>query len=287
MNSLSKSSLRFWRKNGEFSFILTGMVLVLVGIWIGAIIFGENLLHLSEDMLGYSANVFTEAMSVFLTILVLDRINQWRDTENLKKRLVRETGSLSNTVAIGALEWLRAENWLGGEEGLLQKAMLWGANLENADLEMANLSGANLRDARLQGAVLIQAHLQGATLRRALLNNAKMDDVVLHEADMRLSNLSNAELLRADLSMAKLQHAALNGANLHNACLCGADLTDATFSVMTVLPDAKSAGHDADGKPLFTRYWSPDTDMKRYTDPKHPNFWRPDWRRNGDSSENH
>jgi hypothetical protein len=235
-------------------------------------------------MLGYLTNVFTEAMSVVLTILVLDRINQWRDTENLKKRLVRETGSLSNTVAIGALEWLRAENWLSGENGLLQKAMLWGANLQNADLEMANLNAANLRDAKLQDAILIQAQLQGAILRRAMLNNAKMNDAVLHEADMRLVNMTNADLLRADLSMTKLQHAAFNGANLHNACLCGADLTDATFSVTTVLPDAKSAGHDAEGKPLFTRYWSPDTDMRRYTDPKHPNFWRPDWRRNGDTS---
>jgi hypothetical protein len=281
MYKLRKSGLRFWRKNSEVSFIFTGMIFVLIGIWIGSLIFGQNLLQLSDNMLGYFANVFTEAMSVILTIFVLDRINQWRDVENLKKRLIRETGSLSNTVAIGALEWLRAENWLEGDNGLLQHAVLWGANLQNADLEKANLEQANLRDAKLQDSILIQARMEGAILRRAALNNAKMNDAALHEADLRLSNLSNADLLRADLSMTKLQHAVLNGANLHNVCLYGADMTDASFSVTTVLPDAKSAGHDADGKPLFTKYWSPDTDMRRYTDPKHPNFWRPDWRRNG------
>jgi hypothetical protein len=281
MKTLKKFGSGFWRKNGEFSFIISNMILVLLGIWLGSLIFGENQFQLPDSMLGYTANVFTEGMSVILTILVLDRINTWRSTHDLKKRLMREAGSRSNTVAIGALEWLRAENWLEGDGGLLQKATLWGANLQNADLEMANMTEANLRDAQLQAAILIQSNLQHATLRRALLNNAKMDDVCLHEADCRLANFTNADLLRADLSMSKLQHAALNGANLHNACLYGADLSDASFSVMTVLPDAKSAGHDADNKPLFTKYWTPDTDMSRYTNPKHPNFWQPDWRNNG------
>jgi hypothetical protein len=281
MKSLKESGSRFWRKNGEFSFIISGMILVMIGIWFGMLIFGDNIFQMEDHTLGYFANVFTEGMSVILTILVLDRINQWRDDQNLKKRLIREAGSRSNTVAIGALEWLRAENWLEGDGGLLQNANLWGANLQNANLEKANLNEANLRDAQLQSATFVQASLQKATLRRALLNDAKMDDACLHEADCRLTNFSNADLLRADLSKAKLNHAALNGANLHNACLCGADLEDATFSVTTVLPDAKSAGHDADNKPLFTKYWTPDADMSRYTNPKHPNFWRPEWRVNG------
>jgi Pentapeptide repeats (8 copies) len=280
-----KSGFIFWKKNGEFSYILVGMVLVIVGVWLGGIIFGENQIQLEEKMLSYETNVFTEALSVILTVFVLDRINQWRGNQDTKKRLIREAGSRSNTVAIGAVEWLRAENWLVGDVGLLPKSLLWGANLQNVDLEGANLAEANLRDAQLQNAILIQANLTEANLRRALLQNAHLDDAHLHEADLRLANLSNAGLLRANLSMAKLNHAALNGANLHNACLCGADLSEATFSVMTVLPDAKSAGYDAEGKPLFTKYWTPNTDIRRYTDENHADFWRPDWRKNGQAVE--
>jgi len=34
---------------------------------------------------------------------------------------------------------------------------------------------------------------------------------------------------------------------------------------------------DENDKPIFDKYWTPDTDMSRYTDPEHTDFWQPDW----------
>jgi len=27
----------------------------------------------------------------------------------------------------------------------------------------------------------------------------------------------------------------------------------------------------------FDKYWTPETDMTRYTNPEHPDFWQPEW----------
>jgi hypothetical protein len=54
----------------------------------------------------------------------------------------------------------------------------------------------------------------------------------------------------------------LESANLERANLQGADFFLATFSKETILPDDKK--------------WTPETDMARFTDPEHPQFWRSD-----------
>jgi hypothetical protein len=59
-----------------------------------------------------------------------------------------------------------------------------------------------------------------------------------------------------------LPYANLQGANLSYANLQGAVLEDAELNETTILPDGTQ--------------WTPDTDLKRFTDPKHPNFWRSD-----------
>jgi len=43
------------------------------------------------------------------------------------------------------------------------------------------------------------------------------------------------------------------------------------------LPDAKTIDHDEDENPIFDKHWTPDTDMSRYTNSNHPDFWQPDW----------
>jgi uncharacterized protein YjbI with pentapeptide repeats len=58
----------------------------------------------------------------------------------------------------------------------------------------------------------------------------------------------------ANLEGAHLEGARLDGADLRNTILEGAHLDE-----LTVLPDGSS--------------WSPEADLKRFTDPEHPNFW--------------
>ncbi|MFB0536997.1 MAG: pentapeptide repeat-containing protein [Anaerolineae bacterium] len=121
-------------------------------------------------------------------------------------------------------------------DGSLRGADLTGANLQGADLTETNLQGIDLRLADLRGADLSGANLQGADLRLA-----KLQDAILADADLR----------GADLRWAKLQ-----GASLYRA-----DLQGAAFDEHTTSPDGTA--------------WTPGTDMARFTNPDHPDFWSP------------
>ncbi|MEM9951660.1 MAG: pentapeptide repeat-containing protein [Chloroflexota bacterium] len=180
----------------------------------------------------------------------------------------------------------------------LENAYLSRAYLENADLSRAHLENANLSRAHLENANLIRAHLENANLSRAHLENvglteAHLENAKLTEAQLENANLSGAQLENAELFGAQLENAELFGAQLENAKLFGArlknanlwiaplrgakDITDAQFNEQTVLPDAEHIGYDDDRKPIYDKYWTPETDMTRYTDPNHPDFWEPEW----------
>ncbi|HEX2906781.1 MAG TPA: pentapeptide repeat-containing protein, partial [Phototrophicaceae bacterium] len=113
--------------------------------------------------------------------------------------------------------------------------------------------------------------LRGVNLSRANLEGAHLQKVDLTGAHLALANLHKTKLTGANLSGAYLQ-----GANLEGATLCGARLTGANLN------DANLRGVHFDAETLLgpdtilpdCTYWSPGTDMERFTDPKHPDFWR-------------
>jgi len=133
---------------------------------------------------------------------------------------------------------------------------LGGADLSGADLSgahLAGLTGTGLHDADLSSANLNSANLSGADLSFADLSGANLSSANLSGADLSSTNLFGADLSGADLSNANLNLAVLAGTNLS-----GADLSDAIL-INATLPDAK--------------LWTPETDMERFTDPEHPDFW--------------
>ncbi|MEL6271347.1 MAG: pentapeptide repeat-containing protein [Chloroflexota bacterium] len=117
-----------------------------------------------------------------------------------------------------------------------------------------------LRDGTLNGVYLGTANLSGAKLWRANLSGAHMVGANLSGTTLRIANLSGAIPYDANLSGADLSGANLSGAMLGGANLSGAYLEGATFDEETTLPDNTK--------------WTPDTDMARYTDPDHPDFWQ-------------
>jgi hypothetical protein len=119
----------------------------------------------------------------------------------------------------------------------------------------------SLRQAWLQGAQLPGVDLIGADLQGAFLASANLQEAFLEGANLQWAILVRANLQGAALSDAKLQKASLARANLQGASLLGANLQDAEFNGGTTLPDGTN--------------WTPDTDMTRFTDPDHPDFWRP------------
>lgn len=252
-----QSNQSHWRKYSIYYQIAGGIILVLIGIWIGSILF--------ENEAGYGAQLYLEFLGVVVTIFVIERMNRQRDMTLLKKRLLREAASPSNGVAKAAISWMRDEGWLEGEEGLLEGAYLWEANLAGASLNSANLSRAYLGNADLNGAYLARADLSGADMLGIDLRSCDMVGVNLSRAQLRFANMEGVYLGDANLTGASLLDA-----NLKNASLEDVYWGYARMDESTVLPDGSK--------------WRKDSDMARFTDPTHENFWQPEWVKSQDSA---
>ncbi len=224
---------------------------VAVGVLVGSVIAAVigHICQYGKFDLGlmfrdFYSNASTEAISIAITVLVIDQLNRRREERlekaSLKERLIRELGSISHDVAIHAAEELHAYGWL--RDGSLQGAILWSADLQEANLANAKMQQASLSHADLRGVYLGFADLQGASLRYAKMQRAY---------------LVCANLQGADLAEAHLQMANLGGANLQEA-----QVGPSGFDENTNLPDNTK--------------WTPETDLSRFTDPNHPNFWRSD-----------
>ena len=263
IRDIHREYARFYQMGG-------GVLIFVAGLWLGSFM---------QD--GYLSSIYTEILSIIVIIAVLDRVIDWRarqrSTEELRIRLIREAGSRGHDTAVTAVDWLRAAGWLSGDSGVLA-----GADLHRANLEGAYLFDANLKKAYLFSANLQRSNLFTADLEDANLEDAQMQKAYLYNANLSKSNLFNADMENANLEGANLQHTYLGFTNLAGACLANADFTHATLSHVifdreTILPDARIIRWDDRTTPIYDKYWTPSTDMSRYTDPKHPRYWQPEW----------
>lgn len=185
------------------------------------------------------ANVAAEAMSILVTVLILDRLNERREARRelgrRKRDLIRLLGSRDNSIATEAARELNELGWL--TDGTLKYATLRKANLGEADLLKANLQEAQLHSANLQGADLGEANLQGADLGEANLQKADLFSANLQETNLSFANLWKANLWKANLQGADLMDTNLGGANLYLANLQEADLYSAYLQEAIVTPE--------------------------------------------------
>jgi len=254
--------------NQYFYKILVGFMLVLIFALIGKNIFAREP--------GYDTNIYTEILGVIFTIVVLDIRAEWREEKrrirDLQERLAMDAGSQSNDAAKRAVDELRHRGWLAGEDGLLQsayliQARLYRANLKDANLRQAHLMASSLNEAELvganlQGANLWLTNLQGADLLGINLKESSLLSANLQKVRLEFANLQEAVMREVNLQEASLFHANLHRTNLSDANLQYSNLVDAQFDETTILPDGS--------------HWTPDTDLTRFTDPNHTNFWRSD-----------
>lgn len=213
-----------------------GLLLILIGA-----LLGRFLLFPGDG--GYNTNLYTEALSVTLTILVLNKLADQRSERELKESLLARAKSRNNAVAVGAIDEIRAKGWLGGNSGLLKASHLYLADLQKADLRNANLSSTKLWLVNLTGAILEEVNLLCANLEATNLSGAYLWG----------ANLSGAVLHEANLSGANLKEANLSGAYLRNA-----NLEDVTWNDQTILPDGTK--------------WTAETNMAQFTDVEHPQY---------------
>lgn len=192
----------------------------------------------------FAGAVVLTGLLLFLVTIPAERKAEYQ----LKQQLIREMGGTDNGLTLRAVAELGARGWLtdGSLKGAtLALANLQGANLGSTNLQETDLYGSNLAEANLAG-----INLQGATLVASELQRADLMGASLLRANLRLANLEGTYLVAAELQ----------GADLWIANLKGAELSYAKFDEQTVLPDGA--------------YWTPNTDLDRFTDPDHPNFWR-------------
>ncbi len=122
-------------------YIVAGVILVGGGVFLGATWFGgDTPIIENENSLGYFTNLFTEVISILVTVGLFGIFAEMRRIHLLKKELVRNAGKRSNSVAVDAIDDLRHYGWL---------YLLAGANLRRANLSDADLEEATLRDTDL------------------------------------------------------------------------------------------------------------------------------------------
>ena len=145
----------------------------------------------------------------------------------------------------------------------LRNTHLNGANLEGAWFSFTNLKKANMRFVNLRDAGFDSSNLEMANLHDSDMRRSTFTLSYLIQANLENCNLQGAALTDVSLIDANLRGATLYDADLSNSRLAGADLSQAKFNESTILPDKTN--------------WTPETDMRRYTDPNHSDFWQPEW----------
>lgn len=236
------------------------MFVVVAGLFFFGLAISLIAVGQSDDWWGFVLNLGTELIGAAAVYFLFDQLIEQprkraeereaerRKLEDEKTKLIEGMGSSVRDVAIAAAGKLKLRGWL--EDGSLKKAYLHKANLTGAILPWAILNGANLNRARLDGAKLPGAKLRGASLGRANLTKADLSD----------ANLRGAFLAGAILTGASLVNSILYGSQLWGADLEGADLSDAKLNHQTVLPNGDN--------------YTSETELARFTDPVHPDFWR-------------
>jgi uncharacterized protein YjbI with pentapeptide repeats len=222
---------------------------------------------------------------------------------NSRRRILRELGGQDHATSMKALQEAT-------DEGMLRDGTLRGVKIKRADLSggdfhravlveadffRCNLNGTRFQSADLTSASLSTCQLEGTNFWEAKMTKARVRfshamearfqgvhaiEANFSETDFRHANFQGAALLRvnfhkSDLRDTSFARANLAGANLTEARLAGAILDNVVFTKETVLPDAKLV-KVKNGVHIYDQYWNPQVDMRRYTDPNHPDFWQPD-----------
>jgi hypothetical protein len=185
-------------------------------------------------------SLFPEVFGLTVTVLGIDRLYKRNARRALEAELMRRIRSSVHEVATAAVEEL--------------------VHLDYFHQDTSTLKGEFLPKMQWSGVSLMWANLEGVKLWLAHLENAMLWGVNLKDASLWAADLQGTSLWYANLQNADLRATLLEGASLFEVNLQGADLEEAQFGPDTILPDNTP--------------WTPSTDLTRFTDPNHPNFWR-------------
>lgn len=224
----------------------------VMGVLLGILI-APGIEQAIGDLNNLIGNLVPEAVGIVFTVLIVDRLADNRTKQEHKLSLFRQAKSWSNDAALEAVnQILHDDLWKELREHYLIKS--WRGK-ERIDLSQIQwMGGIQLLEIDLRDADLFQADLEAARMQFSNLENARLENANLINVDLSESNLEDAQLAFANLKNVSLFQANLRGAT---------GIKNTKFNETTLLPDA--------------RYWTPETDMTRYTNPDHPEFFEPDY----------
>lgn len=296
--------------------MIVGAFLVIAGIVIGGYLFGSENPVYSGNMLSYITNIWTELIGISVTIFIIDRL--YRNREE-KERDSREHDTLRDNllmkIRIGELhtkqEVFAAGIFLDVFSG--EQSILRGQNLKYLDLSAIRIGSSigtgklinpnsvipmvvvfdssDLKGASFSGSFIGYSSFIDTNLILANFSRTKGEFCDFEGANMQRTNHSevrwgavsfrNAQLVSGRFQHAQFENCDLRGANLRNGNFTDARFTVCKFDESTILPDSELFEGE-----LVIKYWTPETDMTRYTNPEHPDFWQPDWVKEKDKEKN-
>lgn len=170
-------------------FVIRFTVIVAVVFAVAYVVANIDVLETVRVINDFAANIITEVISIGITVLIIERLNQRSAMRQKKEELILQMGSPDNGFALEAVRKLRYRGWI--RDGSLKDA-----NVTYANLKTANLTGANL-----QNTVLWDTNLEEASLLRADFQEASLLGTNLQGANLQYANLLNAVAVdRADFS---------------------------------------------------------------------------------------
>lgn len=170
------------------------------------------------------ANIGAEALSISITILIIDKLNNRRMSIAEKTKLIWEIQDAENSIANRAFQRLHKLGWLNVNSPSLE------CNFEGSELKDLRLHNANMNNFNLT-----QVNLENARISESTLINAKLYGAYMRASKLQFCNFRNADLRNADLSYSILRNADLRGADLTNANLTEAQLRYAVVDEKTIL----------------------------------------------------
>lgn len=224
-------------------------------------------------------DIAAELIGAGLAVFTIDYANERRAKREYEADLLRRIGSSINVVALSAIEEAKAQQWF--IEGKLKGAKLRRANFENADFVTRSLHETPVFG---WGEVSQGAKLEKAIFADSVVTEADFSSATLTKCDFRGANVVGAKFLSANCQDINFLGADVRGVDFTNANLDGAQFVGIRAQEAIGVPGRKyltSARVDSntimpDGSRLNSI-----SDLERFTNAQHPNFWRPSGDANG------
>jgi len=178
----------------------------------------------------FYANGAAELASIAITVLIVDRLSEWRAERREKEQILSQISSNSNQFALEAIREAQNRGWL------------YNGTLQGITITRADLSGVNLFQADLAESIFYRANLSKSDMALADFRDAYIRSVSMKDSDLRHVNFVNTYLSRVQFDGSNLRDSQFTGAYLRrvsflNTNLDGVDFTGVRYTSLMEWPE--------------------------------------------------